>query len=52
MAQARSLQSAMQEHDPRRQRARNLRTGLVLIGTFAALFVGAIVYVVLSGGAK
>ena len=47
MAQGRSLQSAVQARDPRRQRSRNLRTGLVLVGTFLALFIGSIIYVVL-----
>ena len=52
MAQARSLQSAVPTRDPRRERSRNLRTGLVLVGTLAALFIGSIVYVLLSCGVK
>ena len=27
------------------QRAQNLRTGLMLIGTFALMFVGSVIYV-------
>jgi len=45
MAQARSLQSALQAQGPRRERARNLRTILVLVGTVLALFVGSILYI-------
>ncbi len=47
MAQARSLQSAVPPRDRRRERARNLRVGLVLIGMFVALFVGSIIYILL-----
>lgn len=52
MTQAPRLQSALQARDPRQQRAKNLRTGLVLIGTFAVLLVGSIVYAVLNSGAR
>lgn len=52
MAQAQSLQSAVQARDPRRVRSRNLRTGLVLVGTFLALFVGSIIYILLNPAVK
>ena len=45
MAQARSLRSAVQTHDTRRERSRNVRTILVLVGIFVALFAGSIMYI-------
>jgi hypothetical protein len=32
----------------RNHRSQNLRTALILISTFAALFVGSVIYIVLS----
>jgi len=48
MTQARSLQSGGQAQDARRQRSRNLRTSLVLLGTGLALFVASILYIVFN----
>jgi hypothetical protein len=47
MAQIRSLHSGVQTRDPRSQRSRNVRISLILVGTFLALFVGSVIYIVL-----
>jgi len=45
MAQAPSLQSAVQTQNTRHDRSRNLRTMLLLVGIFVALFAGSILYI-------
>ena len=46
MAQSRLFQPAVQTQDARRERSRNLRTILVLVGIFVVMFAGSIVYIV------
>lgn len=46
MARARTLQSIRRTADARPQRTRNLRTGIILIATFAALFLASVVYII------
>ena len=45
MAQAWSLQPAVQTQETRRERSRNLRTVLLLVGIFVAMFAGSILYI-------
>jgi len=52
MTQARSLQSAVQAQDARRQRSRNLRTSLLLVGTGLALFAASILYILFNRTAQ
>jgi len=46
MAQSRLFQPAVPTQDTRRERSRNLRTILVLVGIFVAMFAGSIMYIV------
>ena len=52
MSQARWLHPAVQAQDARRQRSRNLRVSLVLVGTGLALFVASILYILFDRAAQ
>jgi len=46
MAQVRAFSSARRPRQSDPPRARNLRTGWILMGAFLAMFVGSVIYII------